>query len=336
MDNSIFLSVIVPIYNAESTLKSCVESILRQNVEKMEIILVDDGSSDNSYNIAEEFYLENPGTIRLHKKENGGEASARNFGLSMAKGEWVGFVDNDDIIKPDYYKTIIDVMSECSTIPDLVITGCTRLENGVEYPKPCKSGFVSRQDFAKNIFCYRKQADLNVVWNKFFRRELLDGLSFEKRVNATDQIFCLNVFTRVSNVLFVDTCGYVQWMNPNSITHRLARRYDPIYELDSSMDYRNKTESLYKKIGVSEKQLFQEYCHNDYVWFYVLIKNLFNEGTPYNTNRKKEAKIKEIMMLTERRRCVLRGPLKSKLSILCKILYIINSPKIVRLVFKHI
>lgn len=336
MEENMFLSVIVPIYNAESTLKSCIESILQQNIERMEIILVDDGSSDSSYIIAEEFFHQYPEIVRLHKKENGGEASARNYGLSLAKGKYVAFVDNDDIIKADYYKTIIDRMSECANIPDLVITGCTKLEDGIEYPKPCKSGFINRQDFADDIFWWRKQADLNVVWNKFFRRELLEGLSFEKRVNATDQIFCLNVFTRMSNVLFVDTCGYVQWMNPNSITHRLARRYDPIYELESSIDYRKKTELLYKKIGVSEKQLFQEYCRNDYVWFYVLVKNLFNEGTPYNTNGKKEAKIKEIMMLSERRRCILRGPLKSKLSMLCKILYVINSPKIVRLVFNHI
>ena len=330
-----FLSVIVPIYNAESTLTSCIESILQQKVERMEIILVDDGSSDMSYKIADEFLHNYPKTIRLHKKENGGEASARNLGLSLARGKYVSFVDNDDIIKPDYYKTIIDRIFKCVTEPDLVITGCTKLEDGIEYPKPCKSEFVSRQDFADNIFWWRKQADLNVVWNKFFRRELIEDLSFEKRINATDQIFCLNVFTRVSNVLFVDTCGYVQWMNPNSITHRLSRRYDPIYELESSCNYREKTELLYKKIGVSEKQLFQEYCRNDYVWFYVLIKNLFNEGTPYDTNKKKEDRIKEIMMLSERRRCILQGPSKSKLSILCKILYCINSPRIVRLVFKH-
>lgn len=336
MDKQIFLSVVVPIYNAELTLKPCIESILAQKVDNMELILVDDGSSDSSYAICEEFQAKYPEIIQLHKKENGGEASARNFGVALAKGEYLSFVDNDDIIKNDYYHTIIGSMSKCGSKPDLIVTGCTRLENDVEYPMHCKAGFVNRKEFARDFFEWRKQADLNVVWNKFFRRELLEGLTFEKRVNATDQIFCLNVYTRISNVLFVDTCGYVQWMNPNSITHRLARRYDPIYELDSSMDYRKKTESLYESIGVSKENLYKEYCRTDCVWFYVLVKNLFNEGTPYTTKKQKEQKIRDIMNVPERRKCILNGTGASRLAKMCKVLYRLNSPSIVRMVFNHI
>ena len=336
MDKHLFLSVVVPIYNAESTLRQCIESIISQGIEDMELILVDDGSTDSSYKIGEEFYQKYPEIVQLHKKENGGEASARNYGMALAKGEYLSFVDSDDIIRNDYYNTVIENISHCAVIPDLIVTGCSRLESNKEYPIHCKAGFVDRKEFAHNFFVWKQQADLNVVWNKFFRRELLGGLTFEKRVCATDQIFCLNVYARISNVLFVDTCGYVQWMNPNSITHRLAKRYDPIFELENSMDYRKKVERLYKDVGVSENQLYKEYCRTDYVWFYTLVKNIFNEGTPYIDDKQKEQKIRDIMSVPERRECVLNGTGTSKLAKLTKVLYCLDSPKIVRVVFSLI
>lgn len=96
-----YISVIIPVYNAEATLKKCVDSVLMQQYADFEVILVDDGSKDGSFQICEEYAREDSRVTVIHK-ENGGVSSARNRGLEIAKGNWVTFVDSDDYINDTY------------------------------------------------------------------------------------------------------------------------------------------------------------------------------------------------------------------------------------------
>ena len=107
----ILISVIVPIYNIVEYLPRCVNSIRRQTYRNLEIILVDDGSTDNSGALAEKMALEDK-RIRVFHKENGGSSSARNLGLSKANGDYIGFVDSDDYIEPEMYERLLAVMLE--------------------------------------------------------------------------------------------------------------------------------------------------------------------------------------------------------------------------------
>lgn len=104
----ILISVIVPVYNVIDLLQRCVDSIRRQTYRNLEIILVDDGSTDRSGALAEKFALEDR-RIRVFHKENGGSSSARNFGISKARGEFIGFVDSDDYIEPEMYERLLHV-----------------------------------------------------------------------------------------------------------------------------------------------------------------------------------------------------------------------------------
>ena len=101
------ISVIVPIYNTVEYLPRCVDSIRRQTYRNLEIILVDDGSTDNSGAMAEKFALEDKRVKAFHK-ENGGSSSARNLGIEKASGDFIGFVDSDDYITPDCYEKLLD------------------------------------------------------------------------------------------------------------------------------------------------------------------------------------------------------------------------------------
>ena len=101
------LSVIVPVYKAENTLRKCVDSLLAQTVEDLEVILVNDGSPDGSASILEDYAACFPDRIRTKTLTNGGQGRARNFGLEMARGEWIGFVDSDDWVQPDMYEKLI-------------------------------------------------------------------------------------------------------------------------------------------------------------------------------------------------------------------------------------
>ena len=107
----ILISVIVPIYNIVEYLPRCVNSIRRQTYRNSEIILVDDGSTDNSGALAEKMALEDK-RIRVFHKENGGSSSARNLGLSKANGDYIGFVDSDDYIEPEMYERLLAAMLE--------------------------------------------------------------------------------------------------------------------------------------------------------------------------------------------------------------------------------
>ena len=106
------LSVIVPVYNAEKYLKKTLESLAAQTVaDSMQIILVDDGSADSSPDICDEFASKHPDTVVIHR-ENGGVSAARNAGIKEAIGEYIGFVDADDTIAPDYYEKLLNAAKE--------------------------------------------------------------------------------------------------------------------------------------------------------------------------------------------------------------------------------
>ena len=96
------ISVIVPVYNVEEYLDRCIESIVNQTYKNLEILLIDDGSTDNSYNICDK-WAKKDNRIKVVHKENGGVSSARNVGLDVATGDYIGFVDSDDYISIDMY-----------------------------------------------------------------------------------------------------------------------------------------------------------------------------------------------------------------------------------------
>ena len=138
------ISIIIPVYNAEATLNKCVDSILMQPFANFEVILVDDGSKDGSFQICEEYARKDSRVTVIHK-ENGGVSSARNRGLEIAKGNWVTFVDSDDYINDSYlvlpedkdiifasYRNVVDG-KESEGLSSACFTGCRLSDVVAEY-----------------------------------------------------------------------------------------------------------------------------------------------------------------------------------------------------------
>ena len=111
------LSVIIPVYNTERYLSACIESILSQAYLDIELLLIDDGSTDHSGAICDE-YAAKDSRVRVSHKEDGGVSSARNLGLDQARGEYIHFVDSDDLVLQGSYQYISEVIFECS--PDVI------------------------------------------------------------------------------------------------------------------------------------------------------------------------------------------------------------------------
>lgn len=173
----VLISVIVPIYNIVEWLPRCVESLRRQTYRNLEIILVDDGSTDNSGAMAEKYALEDK-RIRVFHKENGGSSSARNFGISVARGEYLGFVDSDDYIEPQMYERLLAVaLSEnllmVQTSRDEIDEHGNRMED-VCVPPPKPELWESRQ-FMRELLLHRGDCSF---CTKLIHRSLLQTERF--------------------------------------------------------------------------------------------------------------------------------------------------------------
>lgn len=207
------LSIIVPVYNAEKYLHQCVDSLLAQQVDSYEIILVDDGSRDSSGQILEAYRKEYPQKIKTVTLVNGGQGRARNIGLSMAQGEYVGFVDSDDFVEPDMYKKLLDCAE--TEKADIAICNFKRLfEDGSE------ENWVS-WDENKPLLAAGSCCD------KLFRRELIadirypEGLWYEDFSFSAKLLMKAEKIVHVNECLYVYRCGQVSTMNNSNTVKNL-------------------------------------------------------------------------------------------------------------------
>ncbi len=160
---SVFITVIVPIYNIEKYLRRCLDSILSQTYSNYELILVDDGSTDTSGTIADEYGEKDDRIIVIHKK-NGGSSSARNEALKIAKGEYISFIDSDDYIEPDFLETlvapIIAAKEAGKFLPEFVQVGRNEIdEDGKLRPDICVPAsaevWIDSKDFIFELLMHR-------------------------------------------------------------------------------------------------------------------------------------------------------------------------------------
>ncbi len=213
------LSVIVPVFNMESTLEKCVNSILCQEVEDMEIIIVDDGSKDNSAKLADKLSLSNA-NIKVIHQTNKGLSSARNSGIDISKGEYITFVDSDDWLKKDTYKKLIDILDahpEC----EILEYSFVKSNGEKEYSKLSlpSSTYKNGHDYwfkARGYtHCY--------AWNKIYRREIFFSekfsfLRYEAGRTFEDIDFLVKLLKDNPTIITTSLGQYVYRENPQGIT----------------------------------------------------------------------------------------------------------------------
>ena len=157
MEQTPLISVIVPVYNIKEYLPRCVSSILEQTYQKLEVILVDDGSTDGTGALCDEI-AETDGRIRVFHKVNGGSSSARNLGIAEAKGEYLGFVDSDDYISPQMYERLVEGLQEFDA--QIVQIGRDEVDaEGKRLPNICEppeqDEFITSKDFMRELLMHR-------------------------------------------------------------------------------------------------------------------------------------------------------------------------------------
>ena len=209
-ENSPMISVIVPVYNSEKTLKRCVDSILSQSFRDFELILVDDGSCDSSSDIAENYRLEDH-RVKVFHQLNKGVSAARNLGLKHAVGEFVAFCDSDDRVGADWLACMFSEIGKT----DMVVSGYNiyRLDISSD-PIPVRETLGSVQMFSRAdriLEILLKAKLLQFVWNKLFRRSIIEkyGLRFNESFSVfEDEYFVLGYLVHAVDVICVPHCEY--------------------------------------------------------------------------------------------------------------------------------
>ena len=238
------VSIIVPVYNAQKGLSRCLESICSQTYQKLEIIVLNDGSMDDSLAICEQFRAKDP-RIVVVDKENEGVSRTRNAGLTLAQGDYIQFADSDDALDPDYTQNLVQAALEHNA--DLVIapywmvipsnstkTGYfletlqTSLGIEPETPKTevrkysfLPEGIYSREDYARSLMQQPASFYYGVLWNKLYRRDLIQmaHIRFEHVVYAEDQLFNTRYLQVAQRFAAIDEAAYCYIQNPQSVCH---------------------------------------------------------------------------------------------------------------------
>lgn len=232
------ISVIIPIYNAELYLNRCIESVLQQTYTYLEVILVDDGSTDRSGVICDSF-CESDERVKVIHQENGGPALARNIGLRNARGEYIGFVDSDDYITRDMYETLLAYM-----LDDVDITCCGRMcvfSNGKYEPRYLSAAKkYTCEEALSEVLLVRKIS--SCVYTKLFRRILFEDVLFPAGRAGEDVPVIYNLFKKARNVFHVGKTKYFYCYREDSISNKAfyLRRIDYLlFKRDMCIDIKN-------------------------------------------------------------------------------------------------
>ena len=224
MNNDYLVSVIVPIYNVELYLSKCINSIINQTYSNLEIILVDDGSTDNCGIICDKYAKEDNRIVVIHKS-NGGLSSARNAGLDASNGELIGFVDADDYLELNMYEKLIENMNQYNS--DIAICDYYFVRNN-------KININSK--FENNMFVSVGKEKFNNVqneysritepsWNKLYKSILFENIRYPKGKIFEDSYILCDILDKAKNVSYLLEPLYYYVYRKNSIIHSFSVRH---------------------------------------------------------------------------------------------------------------
>ena len=235
------ISVIVPVYNVEPYLRKCLDSIINQTYRDLEILVIDDGSTDGCGRICDE-YAEKDERIRVFHTENRGLSCARNLGLDEAQGEWIGFVDSDDWIESDMYECLLRRAEE--TGADVVECGFYREYINKTIERNRQSSLTSGSD-AINSLLHGQLS--NSVWNKLWRRECFDSVRFPEGRLFEDIATTYQVFHSADYVSSLEEIKYHYRQRKNSLSNN--------HEMRNLTDYWFAHKERYERLKTRDEEM---------------------------------------------------------------------------------
>ena len=252
------ISVIIPVYNSKEYLKECLESVSRQNYQNLEIIVVDDGSTDGSSEICDELAKQDARIHVIHK-ENAGVSAARNDAMEYAHGELYAFVDSDDTIEADMYERMLMVMQEQEA--DCICCGAKYVKDGIisDYADGRVKVFYDAEMMDTYVTGYQKCALTIAMWNGLYKRELFEGMFFPKVKKYEDGLVKARIMAKVKKGVFLDQSFYHYALRGVGLSHAQMNQQD-IENYIKESELKNR---IVEKLLCSSSQnvmYFQYYC----------------------------------------------------------------------------
>ena len=274
------ISVIIPIFNVEKYIERCLDSVINQSYQNLQIICIDDGSTDRSGEICDE-YSKLDARVQVIHKMNGGSSAARNAGLEVANGEYITFVDADDWLERDMYELLIEKANETTSGIDIVVCSYNfAFEDRIEPAYNCKdvpTHEMPVKQFLPYIYIrddYRGVA--SYLWNKLFKNDVINGRGSVTRFDVSlgslgdDILFAAECFMKAENIAYIPYCGYNYFQRKGAtfqgaIASRLEKMcplisYERIIELYIHNDVNSDTIDYIKRFYVYHGGLLLEYA----------------------------------------------------------------------------
>lgn len=280
------VSVIVPAYNIEKYISRCLDSIIVQTYKNLEIIVVDDGSKDKTVEILDN-YEKKDSRVKIIHKENGGVSSARNKGLDIAKGDYIGFVDGDDSIEPNMYEILVKLLEEENA--DIAHCGYQMIfPNRVDYYyNTGRRKTQTTQEGIKDLLSGKMIEP--ALYNKLYRRELFNSIRLDEKIRINEDLEAnYRLFKNSKKSIYYDVPLYHYMIRSSSATktNTIIRRYeDPFLVLSGIKDDCKNNKELY------------EIAYGRYIYLLMAISRMNTDEKEYQKGKrillKKETKTEE-------------------------------------------
>jgi glycosyltransferase involved in cell wall biosynthesis len=308
--NNAKVSVVIPVYNVEKYLKQCLESVLNQTYKNLQVVLINDGSRDESGKICEN-YAQKDERVKCIHKENGGISAARNDGLKEIDGDYVLFVDSDDYIDQDLVETLLKEIDGFDVVASLTkyfnSSGVIKGRGEAPLKIDCLDNDQAKKAYMQGVirpYFYGPVA-------KLYKTEIIkkNNILFDTELKVgEDIVFNLGFLRCCASAKVVDYGGYNVRVNETSTTNSLARKYTPMYEHDYSF-IQDKIAEAGRKWGFGEDYLEKKWENSRPERYYNEVANLFRVGNPYDFKQRLR-KIRTINKDKKFVSAVLKQPIK--------------------------
>lgn len=283
------ITVIIPVYNAEKWIEKCIKSVINQTYKNLEIILVDDGSTDDSLTICNKF-LEKDRRIKVIHTENRGVSSARNEGLNNSQGKWIAFVDADDWIEKNFCEKLIKEIKESNS--DVALCGYKRVteENYESINTNGENEVIDKKIYIEKVL--NPQTAYGFCHMKIINRSLIENIRFEKSiVVGEDALFNLMIAKNIKRAIFIKEPLYNYKINLNSTVKKFDENYVEKY-LKSMQIIKEYVEKNYK-----DKNVIQNFYN--FIAFHVMLIAVNYCYHPDNQEKRKINLLKNICNIKE-------------------------------------
>lgn len=274
------LSIVALVYNLEKYLPRCLDALVNQTLQEIEILCVDDGSTDSAPQIIEDYQKKYPDKIKVFHKENGGEFTTRNYGLKRAQGEYVTFVDTDDYVEPNWAEKLYNAAKQNDA--DIAVCGFERIDlnTGKVVGKDMTShGNVTKMVDPKDDFVLFINP---APWNKVYKREIIKDFEFLPFRGFNDTLFLISTYTRVKKIAFVPDVLYHYFLRYDSQIHTVNMQ-----DVNNLKKYLLEVKELYKKEDKLEEM---KYILDMMAFIHLGISVMYRLSYDKTVNIKKEIK----------------------------------------------